>query len=231
MVRLIAVTGLVLLAAGTAMAGPLMEVSTSVIDFGYVPEHIDVSYVMWLYSRGDTAVTIYRFEPDCPCIKSDFTGPQILQPGDSLPVTVRFNSHRFIKRVSKTPTIHNNQGLGSHKIRVEAYVAVDPAENRPLVVKPYAMDISPIGDNVRDSMSFQLVNESDEPVRPRLNYTPPEVERVELPEVVPPGKTAHGRVILKKSVLGTEFLKSFTIEVDDKEKTHYTVPIKRRIRQ
>lgn len=230
--RLLAIVGLLCGAAAvTKAAGPELEVSTSEFDFGFVPEHIDVSYVLWLYSRGDTAVTIYRLESDCPCIKTDLKGERLLEPGDSLAVNVRFNSHRFIERVDKYPVIHTNQGSGKHLLKVSAYVAVDPSRNRPLVIKPWALDISPIGDKVRDSMSFQLINQSDRTVHPTVVYMPPEVERINLPDEIGPGKTGHGEVILKQSVLGTEFLKSFTIGVDDDAKRHYTLPLKSRIRQ
>jgi len=226
--RLITVIGCLALAATAVMAGPVLEVSTSQFDFGYVPEHIDVSYELWVYSRGDSALTVNRIDPGCPCLKTDFVGPRILEPGDSIPVTLRFNSHRFLNQVIKYPVIYSNQGFGTNSIVVSAYVYNELIEPEPLVLKPSAMDVSPIGDNPRDSVSFQLTNNSQKPVRLKIIYQPPQLERVVLPEVINPGKTERGAVIIKPSALGTDFYKSFTIEVDDKDATRYSVPLRRR---
>lgn len=227
-VRLLTVVGCLMLAASAVTAGPVMEVSTSQFDFGYVPEHIDVSYVLWLYSRGDSALTITRIDPGCPCLKTDFVGPVTMEPGDSTPVTIRFNSHRFLSQVVKYPVVYNNQGFGTHSLVVSAYVFNELNDPKPLVLKPNAMDISAIGDNPRDSVSFELTNNSEKPVRPKVVYLPPQLERVVLPEVINPGKTERGAVIIKPSALGTDFYKSFTIEVDDRDATRYTVPVRRR---
>jgi hypothetical protein len=223
------VLAFVLVTAQVCLAGPILRTSESEFDFGLVPQHYDVSHTIWLYSKGDEDLKILKFEPDCACLKSNLKGHWTIPPGDSLPLEITFNSHRFTYRVNKSPNIYTNEGLERFGLKISATVAMVPEKTEPIVVRPFFLDMSPIGERSRQEMSFYLENKSDQALRPHLVSQADLIESVELPDVIGPGATAAGKVKLKTAALGTNFDKSFTIELDDRESTRYTVPVKRRI--
>jgi hypothetical protein len=52
-----------LLIAGTLTAAPRMTVPEGVFNFGYVPQHSNVSHIFWLLSTGDDTLKILKVVP------------------------------------------------------------------------------------------------------------------------------------------------------------------------
>ena len=64
-------------------------------------------------------------------------------------------------------------------------------------------------------------------VRITLIRAPNNLIELKLPDKIKAGETAKAVLKLKKEAIGKKFETSFTIELDDRAKTRYTIPIKR----
>lgn len=60
--------------------------------------------------------------------------------------------------------------------------------------------------------------------------SPDDYFKVELPNSIAPGQTADGKLKLSDFGKGNNFEKSFTFELNDENKSRFTVPVKRAIR-
>lgn len=105
-----------------------------------------------------------------------------------------------------------------------------PDSTYPLVIKPYKLDISQFSEKKRDTMRFNITNMSDKPLDISTVFSPNEFFDLKLPKFVNPRETVHGTIKLKKNVLDKAFEKSFTIEVNDENKSRFTIPVKRSLK-
>ncbi|MEW5795708.1 MAG: hypothetical protein AB1772_05035 [Candidatus Zixiibacteriota bacterium] len=57
------ILGLAALVSAPVMAAPLMELSETEFDFGYVPQNSEITHVFWVYNRGADTLKIEKVNP------------------------------------------------------------------------------------------------------------------------------------------------------------------------
>ena len=137
---------------------------------------------------------------------------------------------RYKNHISKRPRIETNEGTSKHYVTINCDVVIRPDSTYPLVIKPYKLDISQFGEKVRDHMNFNITNVSDSDLTLELIDLPRNLVKVELPDKIEAGKSAKGELILKPAAIEESFEKSITIQVNDKDKHRFTIPIRRVLR-
>lgn len=105
-----------------------------------------------------------------------------------------------------------------------------PDSTYPAVVRPYKLDLSQFTEKVRDEIEFTVHNVSDQPMKLTMIAGADAYFEVDLPESIDAGQTADGKLKLTELGKGNNFEKSFTFEVNDENKSRFTVPVKRTIR-
>lgn len=105
-----------------------------------------------------------------------------------------------------------------------------PDSTYPVTIKPYKVDLSQFSEKVRDEMKFTISNVSEEDLDISLISWASAYFTVDMPDKVEAGKTAEAVVKLTDAAIEQDFEKSLTIELSDKSKSRFTVPVKRTIR-
>ena len=155
----------------------------------------------------------------------------MLAVGDSTNLEIIYDSKRSKTTVRKQPRIETNAGKPDKTVRIIADVIERPDSLYPLIMNPYKLDMLQLGDKVRDELSFNITNISEDKVSLSIVSQPLGFFEIELPESISAGKTAKGKIKLLSDSLEKNFEKSFTIELDDEKTTRYTIPVKRSIRK
>lgn len=228
--RLSVIVSLIALSVCSAIsAGPVLTMSEERFDFGFVPQHSFVSHKFLLKSTGDTTVQITRIVPGCACTKAPLE-KDILTPGDSGYMEIVFNSFRYTGLTERTPRFYTGDtGMTEkeHIITYRANVTLRPDSTYPLIIYPYKLDMTPVGDMTRDKIKFTITNASDQDLTLTLVAEPTEVGTVTLPETIKAKSDATGFLTLSKDGVQMEFEKSFTFSVNDETQSRFTVPVKR----
>ena len=154
----------------------------------------------------------------------------MLAVGDSTELEIILNTKRYKNRITKSPRIETNEGTGKKSVKISCHVVMRPDSTHPIVIKPYKLDISQFGEKVRDRMSFNITNVSEQDLTLELIDLPVDLVEVDLPDKIEAGKSAKGELILKPKAIEESFEKSITIELDDQEKSRFTIPIRRVLR-
>jgi len=223
--RKVFLIGLVgLLMAGTAQADARLDIPVKLFDFGYVPQQSTISVDYWLKSTGTEDLRILKVIPGCGCTKTPLE-KDVLSPGDSTRLEVIFDSKRFTNRVTKKPRIQTN--VGDQRLEFMAMVVRRPDSTRPLVLKPYRLELEPAGESAAAEARFTIRNVSDEALSLDMVASRDRLFSVELPETIAPGQEAEAVVRLTAEGASADFEKSFTFEVSDATTTRYTVPVVR----
>ena len=154
----------------------------------------------------------------------------MLAVGDSTSLEIIFSTKRYSNRITKTPRIQTNEG-GPHKnVRIITQVVRRPDSTYPVIVKPYKLDISQFGEKVRDEMKFTISNVSEQDLDLSMVYFPEDLVEIDLPASIPAHKSAEGVLRLKEPAINQSLEKSFTFELNDSNKSRFTVPIKRTVK-
>nr|MBN2277056.1 hypothetical protein [candidate division Zixibacteria bacterium] len=115
-------------------------------------------------------------------------------------------------------------------VKISAEVITNPDSTYPIIIKPYKFDISQFGEKERRKLEFELINMSENDLEVSLIDMPVNMFKVKMPKKVKAGKTEKGEIELFDKYVTDEFQKSLTIELSDKNKTRFTIPVKRTIR-
>ncbi len=127
----------------------------------------------------------------------------------------------------KRPRIKTNEGPPDKFVQIVTHVVDRPDSTYPVVINPYKLDLSQFGDKARDEIEFKIQNVSTEDLNLTLLDASPEYFKVELPDKIGAGKTETAKLTLTKTGQKDAFEKSLTFEVNDKENSRFTVPVKR----
>ncbi len=216
--------------AGAALGAPKLTVSQAEFDFGYVPQQSKVATVFWLKSTGEDTLRITNVVPGCGCTKTPLD-KKVLAPGDSTRLEVIFSTKTYKRRVTKSPRIQTNEGAVNHRVKIAANVSQRPDSTYPLLLRPYKLDLSQFTEKEVREKTFTVTNVSDERLDLSLVFAASELFDAALPESLDPGQTATGSIRLTESAVGSSFEKSLTFEASDANKTRFTLPVKRTLRQ
>ncbi len=222
------VAGIAMTVASSAIGAPRLVIPETDYNFGVAPQNAKVSHVFWLYSKGDDTLQILKVIPGCGCTQAPLE-KTTLAPGDSTRLEVIFDTKHYTGKITKRPRVESNEGPPEKYVQFNCEVMLRPDSTYPLIVKPYKLDISQFGQQVRDRMKFTITNASAEPLEIKL-ISAPEIITVDCPTTVGAGATVQGSIILAEKALKTEFEKSITFEVNDAAHNRITIPVKRALR-
>nr|MBN2278736.1 DUF1573 domain-containing protein [candidate division Zixibacteria bacterium] len=220
----------VVLMSGAVMAQPKLTIPENHFDFGYVPQHAAISHQYQLLSTGTDTLKILSLKPGCGCTKAPLQKSK-LAPGDSTNLEVIFSTRSYSGPQKKRPSLTTNMGPDAVNVVFTAEVIINPEETTPIKIAPYKFDISQFDDKERKSLDFTITNVSDEPLEVKLVDIAPGMFKVDLPKKIGPGESKKGEIEILKAYIDQEFEKSMTIELNDRVKSRFTIPIKRSIRQ
>lgn len=153
-----------------------------------------------------------------------------LAVGDSTRLEIIFSTKTYKNRITKRPKIQTNEGPPDKRVQIIATVVARPDSTYPLLMKPYKLDLSQFGEKLRDKIDFTIENVSDEKIDLSIISFAHEYFDVNLPSSIDPGKKASCSLKLKKEAHKQNFEKSFTIETSDADKSRFTIPVKRQVR-
>jgi hypothetical protein len=225
----ITIIGLILILSVSGFTQPNLSVPVEHFNFGFTPQNSMVSYKFWLHSNGTDTLKIMNVKTSCGCTKAPLEKSALL-PGDSTALEVTFNSGQFVNRASKTITVTTNKANPNDQLIISADVEVRPDSSYPVVIKPYKVNMTQMGEKVRQSMKVSIVNVSDKDLTPSLVYYPQDIFDIELPKTIKAGTTGEMTLNIKSDKLSSNFNKSMTIGFNDEKNTRFTIPLTREIR-
>ena len=229
MLRPIAFLWLSLLLAAPTVAESILTLSEKSFDFGYVPQNSKVSHVFWLRNAGDQDLKITKIIPGCGCTQAPLD-KNLVPPGDSARLEIIFASRLYFNYVAKSPVIEYEGMPNPTSVTVATYVIPRPDSARPLVLEPFKLDLSQLGDEVRDRVTFSIVNITNDSFDLSLSDDFAEYGTLTMPPAIGPRDTVEAQFVLKPQVLGKDLTGSFTFQVEDKFRTRYTVPVRRKLK-
>jgi hypothetical protein len=229
MLRLIAFLWACWFLAATTAAEPVLTLSEKMFDFGYVPQNSKVSHVFWLHNTGDQDLKITKVTPGCGCTQAPLD-KDLVPPGDSARLQIIFSSRLYFNYVAKSPVIEYEGGTKPISVTVASFVIPRPDSARPLVLEPFKLDVSQFGNEVRDRVTFSLVNTTNDSFELTMIDGVDEYATLTLPSTIGPRDTVVAELVLKPEVLGKDLTESFTFQVEDRFRTRYTVPVRRKLR-
>lgn len=212
----------------SASAGPQLEVKEATFDFGRITQHRVLKHDFWLKSVGDDTVKIVRLWPGCGCTQIPLEDSTIA-PGDSLPMTIIFNTGRFMGPVHKTPNFETNATTGKVELNIYARVLTENDDPGPLEVRPEALDVSQFGEKTRRRARFHIENRTDNDMKLVVTDSSGKSFDVKLPDKVGAGETVEAIITVHEDKVGDDFDESMTFRAFGPEESSYTLPVKRRV--
>ena len=219
-----------ILTAGAALAGPQLAIPEVEFIFGKVPQHSSISHRFLIKSVGDDTLRITKVVPGCGCTQAPLEDT-VLAPGDSTWLEIVFSSRTFRGSVAKRPYMTTNVGDDNYYVRIDSDILTDAEQAFPLRFNPYKLDVSQFGSKLRRSAQFTLENVSDTDYTFTVLDTTGREFDVEMPTKVKVGEKITGKVTVHENAIESDFEQSFTIELNDKAKTRYTLPVRRMYRE
>jgi len=210
-------------------AQPVLKMTVENFDFGFTPQNAAVSYDFWLYSTGKDTLKITRVKTSCGCTKAPLE-KDVLAPGDSTRLEIIFTTGRYKNKVRKSIYVTTNSDQVARQVVIMSNILIRPDSTYPVVIKPYKLNISQLSEKIRDELKFTITNVSDRDLKPFLVAYPQDLFEIKLPKEIKAGEKAEGVLKLKKANLNKGFKKSFTIELNDENKSRFTIPVVRNIR-
>ena len=155
----------------------------------------------------------------------------IIAPGDSVRLTIIFDTKSYSSRVTKTPKIlvETDTLYDVYSVRITATVTPRPDTLTPIQVRPYKIDISQF-NTVRDSAGFTLTNVTDDTVQLQMIAAPENILQVVHLTDIGPQEAANCAIMLTEYGISNDFAESVTFEVMGLPPIRYTIPVKRTIR-
>jgi hypothetical protein len=215
--------------AGPIFAESNLTLPTDNFNFGFAPQNASLTHRFWLYSSGQDTLKITGVKPGCGCTKAPLE-KDVLRAGDSTMLEIIYNSGHSVGAINKATNITTNAPQPNYRVAIAANILSNPDSTYPIIIKPYKLDISQFGEKVRKDMKFSIVNVSDADLELSVIACPEDLFEVTLPKKIKVGQSAEGLLKIRTEKLSDEFQKSFTIALNDKSNTRFTIPVKRSIR-
>jgi hypothetical protein len=121
---------MIVLTVATAQAGPIARVEPNHLDFGVMKQNETRSAEVVISNDGDAVLEIREINAACGCTTTALA-KRVLEPGESVPLTIDFASKSFVGKQLKTvEIITNDPSNGLLDVLVQADVTV------PLLIEP-----------------------------------------------------------------------------------------------
>jgi hypothetical protein len=118
-----------------------------------------------------------------------------------------------------------NEGQGAKNVRIKANIFTKPDSTFPIVIQPAKIEFA--ASDSAETMEFTLTNKSGGSLIPKIVSAPRSLVSINLPPPIPALDSAKGSMTLKKAGLNAGFEKSLTIQLNNQQKSRFTIPIKR----
>ncbi len=223
---LVLLVSLFALTAG-APAAPELEIREATFDFGRVSQNRVLTHDFWLKSIGDDTLRVVRLWPGCGCTQIPLADSTIA-PGDSLALTIIFNTGRFVGAVHKTPKLTTNVSGDKIELNIHARVLTKDDGPGPLEVRPEVLDVSQFGEKPRRRARFHIENRTDDDMRLVVTDSTGKSFDIKLPGKVGAGETVEGIVTVHEDRVKDDFDESVTFRAFGPAEGSYTLPVKRR---
>jgi hypothetical protein len=221
------VSGLIVAAPASPMAGPAVSSPHDTFNFGKVIQNATTTHSFWIKSVGDDTLRILEVVPGCGCTQMPLQD-SVLGPGDSTRLDVIFSTKSFVGDVQKHPYLRMNTPADRVSVNIQAEILTDAEAAMPIVVRPAKIDVSQFTVQPRRRAAFQLVNKTAQELEVKALDTAFKSFSVQLPSHIPPSGTVQGIVTVRTDRIPSAFKESFTFEVKRSGTTDiYTIPIER----
>jgi len=209
----------------SAAAAPEAAFSDTTFDFGFVPQNAKISHVFTINSVGEDTLKIVKVIPGCGCTKVPLEKSEIA-PGEQGKIEVVFSTGQYRGRVTKHPRVLTNENRSQHKLQFLSTVEMHPDSSYPLIIRPSILDLSGEIGAAGKSMSVRITNVTDSPISMKLIDRPEGLLKITLPETIAAESSAEATVELVGPADPAGLQKSFTLQLDDAQRSRYTVPVK-----
>ncbi|RME29245.1 MAG: DUF1573 domain-containing protein, partial [Candidatus Zixiibacteriota bacterium] len=135
MKRLMILLGTILLLTVGAFADSSVTVDNAAFNFGKTTQRAKMVHTFWVKAVGQKPVRVTRVIPGCGCTKMPLPD-SVITPGDSLPLTIIFDSKSFRGNIVKKPYFKTDSDDEPHFVTIYAEALVHPNEAEPLVIDP-----------------------------------------------------------------------------------------------
>lgn len=207
-------------------AGPAVKVVDPVFDFGKTQQHMKVTRDFWIKSIGDQPLVITKVVPGCGCTEIPLRD-SVIAPGDSTVLAITFSTKSFAGKITKSPYLMTNVSDKPVRLTIKAEVVIEPEKMAPLNIMPFEIDLAGPGQKDLRHAIFLIQNQGSQDMKLTLIDQPADLFETSLPAGVKAGETVEAMVVVKKEAAGKDFEKSVTFEVNDADKTRYTIPVSR----
>lgn len=214
---------LILGLATSASAAPQIAINNNTFDFGFVPQKATLSHTYWITSIGTDVLKITKVVPGCGCTKAPLASNEIA-PGDSTSLEIIFSTKSFRNKITKRPKIYSNASNTAERISFTAFVVSDQESMLPITINPFAVNQFHF-DSDNKSATFLIANHSDQVISISIVDFPKNAFSVILPKKIQPHESVEGKILLHEDFKTVSFKKSLTLELDNPEKSRYTIPI------
>lgn len=219
------IVGLSLLMAGVSFGAAKLDISTTLFDFGVIPQNGKVSHAFVIRSTGTDSLRITNVKPGCGCTKAPLS-KEVIAPGDSTELEIIFTSSPSYRGESQktTSVTCNDDERGTFSVRFKAKFNVAPDSAQPLQLSPWNVDW-PLADRAKE-VTIAARNVSTQPVQISIVDMPRGFLTATAPTAaIAPGASAPIKLKVDPQFRGDSFEKSITIECSDSAKTRFSVPI------
>lgn len=219
----------VLIVGASAQAGPAIEIGEDAFNFGRISQHAVVSHRFTISSVGDDTLRITKIVTGCFCTKAPLED-SVLAPGEQTTLELFFSTKSYRGYVNKTTYLETNIGQAKEYIKISSELLPQPDTIMPIHLSPARLDVSQFKPKPRTKARFYIHNKDSVDYRITLIDHADHVFDVKLPEIVKAHDSAWGGIIVHDDAIKTEFEHSLTFEINDANRTRYTLPVKRMYR-
>jgi len=118
-----------------------------------------------------------------------------------------------------------NESQGARNVRIKANIVTKPDSTFPIVIQPTKIEFAESDSTA--VVEFTITNRATSAIAPKIVSAPRSLVSITLPALIPASGSATGSVRLKRAGLKESFEKSVTVQLNDKQKSRFTIPIKR----
>jgi hypothetical protein len=181
-------------------------------DFGFVPSNSTLVYRTWLHNGGDDSVRVADIKAGCGCITAPLE-TWIIPPGDSLQLTFYWRT-RVIEGPETKPVYVYVIGR-EDPLRLKLTGSGLPAEVETMDIEwsPRTVDFGQGVKGDSRERSLRLRNRTDQAASVAVVSAPDKRLELSLPETLPAGGEAVGRISLIAAAAKVAFEDSFTLEL------------------
>ena len=152
-----------------------------------------------------------------------------LAVGDSTEIELIYHSRGHKGRINKAARIStSDSAIAQVSIRFTAEAGGYPDPSFALNVIPPVLDFTAVEGKKRTKMSAQIKNVSDERLKIKAVSYAKDLFKIRLSDSdLKPGERTKLMVKLNRRANLDKFEKSITFELNDKEKTRFSIPVKK----